>query len=1014
MTTSARGAAAAKPTVAPPHSNAYAAIRSTALATPRPLNGPGVIDLPRAVASNQPLKVAPQYKAAAIMRRGNPVPPPDAKLNYAQIKALAAIHSGNVAPDDSVTARLILKPGPQLQSHIDADPALVAKHPAVKAQIEKSIGAPVEPKPATAVIPLNAYTGAPKVIQDLAAAHAAQHEGKTIPPAQMAKLQEAGFAFSRNMHANIVDRFFNGALSSIYGAPQFIYHADQALNADLSAIEHGKLPTHLTSEILVPMAKQVAYRWGPLFHGDLGEFAHRANVDPWGYFTDLLAAGSAGVGAAGKLAGAEAGVAAADRAASIENLTSATRTSKLVGGRFVVREQKTGKFAVWDDKEKRVMGAGFPSEADAIEHAKLQGMPLAFQTKAEHAAQAGEPYLAPTPREAGIAGFKNPKLFDKAGGHLLDQWGQRNGWTKERIAGQNQKAVDDLKAFALDAAQNPVRTSPMQGLKNMVKDSGEMLNSTIAYDKARPAELLDKHPLHNRVTARSQATAEVIARELLDATKKATIYLKPAYIAPNMIGNDFMNMAHQGFFAPVELAKSVVLFKHMDPVNLRTMRESMGQSSTEALNAGVRPSRDNPQGYGFVASALHPVVKTFTKITDQASRDAAMLFELRRRGFNKIEDVNSLFDTARAGGPRSEEAWSTIADASRAAQEEIGRFGKFNSRESFVASQIFYVWNWSKTSARYTARFPLQHPALTSGIANAGQLGSDEQQQLTGGEGLPNSLKGKIITGRTPSGDYTVVDPVFGPSTLSSGAQVGRAAYGTVKALSGSKDFSPTSDTSALDMASFPVSESVKALTGRHPNVERDFKNQIPPYRAYKKSQRPGADGLYKSSSTDPLLDWTVGAGFHSKVVSQDAMTAQHEKELTGHAQLELQVKDYTRLRGKPPNPRLVMLAQSDIDHNKIIKSFQSDYADRVAGKNYTQLSPRQQAEAAIEYASKYHTIPQADLDRFAKRVASPGITPARLTHYANAIFGFGGVGRALDKWHTVMSKVKGMQPVGP
>lgn len=859
-------------------------------------------------------------------------------------------------PKDMKSLQLALRPGPNVQSIIDSSPILKQNQ---RGLIDHVVNNGLTKLPAQDLIKtLHSTVGMGKM--DLGTFVKQHHDQimKLTPEAQ-SRLSAATDVAIRNAQST---KYAAGLLPQ--GGGWLDKVVDNAINQGFETAT-GMVPGAVQAiRHPVGTAKAVgsaeAKYYSPLVHGDLHKFGQNVEAHPLTPFFDAAAAVGAGVGVAGKVGAASDAVSALRTVGKVEEVGNTAR----IGGRLVVRQQKDGNWLVQDGNSWAAVN--LPSKEAAIAHAQ------SLATGGLHGPE----------WKAALKSFSHPMTRGKTRGSLLDAYDKFRGNTHDL---ENENIIKELK----DVADNPNLRLSRRGVKEVVEQTRNDFNAELEKMRAAPGRLVAKDPEHfNRVTATIATGAAQSWRELLSAVRTGAIYLRPAYLPNNWAGNTFMNLTDQGFLAPINLAKSVIVHNHMDPRNLAMMRKAMGQTPAEAGMEGT--SR------GLIGAAAHPLVEQMGRIADQPFRDSAFLHEARRMGYRKLSDVDGLFNRARGG---DEAAYGQIANMARRAQEEVVKFKHLNGVEKEVASNLMFVYNWMKGSTRYMARFPLQHPIQTAAYNQIAPVGNRWVQKKMGG--VPWFMLGSIPVGKASNGDPILINP-FALNPLGSGLDVARAAMGTYKALFDPKDFNKYSDPTVLDLTNPVVQEVVKGITGGKVQPTQDIEQQIAPLRLGQDLAHPGRGQLFPMTKEEALGHYVIGSMFPRRA-SQVAIESSLEREARGNP-VELfhqQLTQYEKSSGNKIPPSMQARIKGDIESMQEMKDFSDKYARDHGSTGFKNMPPANKAEAALQFLESHSHLSAAEIQGFQAAVKNAP-NDAVLESLANAMFGATGIGQYKREWDRI------------
>lgn len=591
--------------------------------------------------------------------------------------------------------------------------------------------------------------------------------------------------------------------------------------------------------------------------------------------------------------------------------------------------------------------------------------------------------------KAGITGFvrSGPK------GNLIELYDKKRGNTHEA---EIQNYMDEI-ASVLDNSNLRIGR---RSVKQVISDVASDIRATRAEGKARPTEMAANLPgfISANTSGRALSVAETSLREASDMVRAGAIVLRPAYIPNNWAGNTFMNVVHQGAFAPINLAKSVVIHNHMDPQNLAALRKAMGTNPAEAVT--------NPAGRGYVASLTQPIYHTMGIIADQPFRDAAFLHEARRAGYRTLKSVDDLFNSARTHG--TSEAGSAslreIANISRKAQEEIVKFGHMNETERSVIRNLVFVYSWMRGAGRYAARFPAAHPIQTDLFNRLSGPGNQYIQSVMGG--VPSFLAGSVPVGRDKNGNPILVNP-FSLNPLGTGLQLAQAAAGTLHVIQDPKSFNKYAQNDVTSLLNPILGSYINARSGGQP-MKKQLENTMAFLALRKGLMHPGSGSIYPTTRLEAAGHFTFGSLF-PRAADQQAIGKALARQNVGNpaAMIPQQIKDFKKATGQDIPPQLVSAYMGDLEAIQMQKDFQTHYADSHGASGFRNMPPQNKAEAALQYLTQHSHLPPDQLQQL-KQGMTQLTTDQEFNDYANSLWSMTGVGQYKRAWQDMLRSTKG------
>jgi hypothetical protein len=339
-----------------------------------------------------------------------------------------------------------------------------------------------------------------------------------------------------------------------------------------------------------------------------------------------------------------------------------------------------------------------------------------------------------------------------------------------------------------------------------------------------------------------------------NASKIAILYLKPAYIAPNLLSNVAMNFVQQGFAAPLNLARAAKLWAKADDETVNHVLTSMGGGVVSALDSQV----------GKGAQAAHFLASKFAKPVDVLPRLASFLYEARRDGVTNVDQLRSLFaDPAQA---------DKLEQITRRANLEMIDFNNLGPIERSVLRRAIFFYPWVKGSAAWLARFPLEHPVGAGVTSQLGQLGQNEQQAALGPH-IPAWAAGLIPIGTGAHGEPLTVDP-FTVTPFDTSAKL---AESIGAALSGHPKLAAST---LADQITPAVTAAVEPLTSGLHKTLSDLVMNTPIPTAIEQGFGKGSKTYpYEGTPWQALLRYLVGTGFIPRETSTDTLERSYESE---------------------------------------------------------------------------------------------------------------------------------------
>lgn len=638
------------------------------------------------------------------------------------------------------------------------------------------------------------------------------------------------------------------------------------------------------------------------------------------------------------------------------------------------REPNSPRYSV--RQKGKIVAQNFPDKESAVKHAQSLISPFA---------------VGKSPGRAALSAFV------KGGGsrgRLIDRYEEKRGYT-------HAAEVHNMMNEIADVLDNDKLRMNRRTVGEVAKEVLGDIRKTRLEGKSRGSQIAADNPgfFGAYPVRKGLATGETALREASDLVRAGAIYLRPAYLPNNWAGNLFMNSVHQGVLAPVNLAKSMVLDKHIGKRYTAAMDKAMGQNAAETVTAA--------KGRGYVGSVTNPIAHSMGMLADQPFRRAAFIHEARRAGYSKLSDVQELFDRAMGheSSASGKAALEEIAQIGRRAQEEIVKFNHFNDTERAVVRNLIFVYAWVRGSARYAARFAAQHPIQSDVFQHlSNDVGNPYLAKELGGK--PSYLLGAVPVGRDKNGNPILINP-FSLNPLGTAVDVARAAHGTYKVLSGDRSFNKFVDSDIANITNPLIQNYLTAREGGKKPLTQ-LEQTIAPVRLAHDLMHPGSGSVFPTSRTEALGHYVVGSLF-PRVADQQALTRSLEREQRNDpvARIPTDVKTFKKLTGESIPDDFVQAYRDDLTKYQDMQDFQHKYADKHGQSGFRNLPAANRVDAAIKYLAQKKLATPSELAEY-RREAKTMTSDADLNSLANALFGSTGIGSVKSVWDDMMSTARG------
>lgn len=199
-----------------------------------------------------------------------------------------------------------------------------------------------------------------------------------------------------------------------------------------------------------------------------------------------------------------------------------------------------------------------------------------------------------------------------------------------------------------------------------------------------------------------------------NASRAAILYLKPAYAAPNIVGNAALTLAQQGFAAPHNLWGAARLNARLGAEDAAKVDEVVGAGITAALKSNT----------GLLSKTTQRAGNLWEKVVDQPFRRASFLYEAGKEGFHTPEEIHDLLNS-----PKFRKDLHKVTDR---ANKELIDYGNMGPIEREFIRRIIFFYPWVKGSTVYAGRFVGEHPVQAAVTGQMGKYGAEKSDKDIG------------------------------------------------------------------------------------------------------------------------------------------------------------------------------------------------------------------------------------------------------------------------------------------
>lgn len=601
-------------------------------------------------------------------------------------------------------------------------------------------------------------------------------------------------------------------------------------------------------------------------------------------------------------------------------------------------------------------------------------------------------------RSRGAVSIGREAFMQRPRGGLIDAYERARGTSH---AAEIENIVSEVVNNVLDNPELRLkRRGVREALTQLFQEMGEDFATSGSKDIGRfRARTITQGEFIPPATSAALSAAGITLREVSDLVRAGAVFLRPAYIPNNWAGNAFLNVIQQGVYAPINLAKALYIDKSIGTRYARGIDQSMGFNASNVLSGG--------RGSGYVASATDPVAKLMGSIADQPFRRAAWIHEARRAGYKTMQDIQKLWDKAYTERQRfthrdpdqwdmeSTPALAAIGKISRAAQEEIVKFGKYNDVERGILRNLVFVYSWMRGAGRYFGRFPMQHPIQAAAMTSLSAVGQNWLNQTLGG--VPAFLVGAIPVGKDEKGNHILINP-FSINPLSTGQEILSSAASVKNIITDPRNFNKYVNQDPSALLNPLVQDALEAWSGGRPITE-SVPDSIAALRLKENLEHPGRGQIYPTSQQEALGQYFLGSMFPRKTSAAGiARSLQRERADQPAERIDDELAAFKKQTGADLPPEFVEMYRKDLAALDKQKDFQHQYAKDHGSQGFSNMPANNRAEAALEYLSKNKLIAPRDVAQMADMVRSAK-SDYELNLIANALWRITGAGNIKEQW---------------
>lgn len=341
-----------------------------------------------------------------------------------------------------------------------------------------------------------------------------------------------------------------------------------------------------------------------------------------------------------------------------------------------------------------------------------------------------------------------------------------------------------------------------------------------------------------------------------NAMRLGFLYLKPAYAIPNFFGNLALSLIQQGFMAPYNLYRSVLVNAKLGPLEAARLDAAMGEGMARAMASGGRG--------GLLGETTDVAAKSWGTLVDTPFRRASFLHEARRAGYTSMKDVRRLLT--------DKSLQDDLVRVALEANKEIVDFARLGPMESSVLRRVIFFYPWMKGSSVQFARLLTEHPAQGLVYTHMGYQGKQEVTKRMGGLELPSYLQGYFPVGGTMA-HPTMINPAAASLFQSPGQAVETLAQtlhgGAAPGFSPFAFVNPVAETVSNTLTGVDPFTGQRITGGLVSNLINTMFGSMPAPLLYQRLTQDQSKKMFPLSPLQAIGQFTVGGALVPRTTSR-------------------------------------------------------------------------------------------------------------------------------------------------
>jgi len=328
-------------------------------------------------------------------------------------------------------------------------------------------------------------------------------------------------------------------------------------------------------------------------------------------------------------------------------------------------------------------------------------------------------------------------------------WGMRpesmTGRMVSRLSKERQQGLRDSRALGGGRSYEQTVKREMEDIKGILH----------AYRKSRLA-IKDKAQFERELEFMRNRKRSSNIGNVMDTFNQAaiiaTLYVKPAYLSSNLIGQSILALADHAWM-PHSVARSVKMQREIaksHPEAFGIIKGVMGQGLIKGL-------RLEQKGASRQVARVHErASRIYGSLLDTPFRDNAFFHEAWRQGHRTPEQVIDLISNPAKLGE--------FVDVARRANRNMIDFSRLGKLERDVIRRVIFFYPWLKGASIYSARFLTEKPIQATIAVQSGKRIAEAADEEIGP--VPSYAEGAFAVGEENVPGLGSVPSIVNPEAI--------------------------------------------------------------------------------------------------------------------------------------------------------------------------------------------------------------------------------------------------------